>query len=82
MMHDIESSGTPYCWWRSAAAIPVAMLLFGCSPQGAGTVEVSDPQAIRAKMEGGAAPAKPTTEKEKKAIELEEAAKKSHPKLS
>jgi hypothetical protein len=58
------------------------MILAGCAPEGAGTVKVGDPAAVRAKLEGGGASSKkPVSAKQAKALETEEAAKKKTPKL-
>ena len=70
----VERSG------RLAAALLV-MALSGCSPEGAGTLEVSKPEAVQSKGAGGEAAAKPKTQKQAKALQIEEEAAKKNPKL-
>jgi hypothetical protein len=53
----------------------------GCSPEGAGTIEVSKPDAIQAKAAGGRAGSQPVSGKQAKALEIEEQAAKKNPKL-
>ncbi len=69
-------------WFGGLAAAPLAILLAGCGPEGAGTIKVGNPAAIRGKLEaGGASSQKPVSAKQAKALENEEAAKKKTPKL-
>lgn len=63
------------------AIVPMAMIAAGCSPEGAGTVDVASPKEVRAKQEEGQASAKPPAAKQAKAKELEVEAAKKNPKL-
>jgi len=63
------------------AVVPLAMILSGCGPEGAGSIKIEDPQAVRAKVEGGGTSTKPLTAKQAKAKELEAEAAKKNPKL-
>jgi hypothetical protein len=54
----------------------------GCSPEGAGSIKIENPDAVRAKFAGeGAGTGKPLTTKEAAAKALVEEAGKKHPKL-
>jgi hypothetical protein len=68
-------------WTGRLAATLLVMVLVGCSPEGAGTIEVNKPDAVQSKAAGGDATIKPTTEKQAKAVQIEEEAAKKHPKL-
>jgi len=57
------------------------MVLAGCGPEGAGTVDVGSPKDIRSKLDAGGASNKPLTAKQAKALQNEEAAAKKTPKL-
>jgi hypothetical protein len=61
--------------------VSLALGLAGCNPGGTGTVEVSKPGAIQAKEGSGGSTVKPASEKQAKALEVEEQAAKKHPKL-
>jgi hypothetical protein len=64
---------------RVAAAI-LLVGLAGCDSPGAGTIKIENPEAVRSKFTGPAAP-KAESEKQSKAIEAEKEAAKKHPKL-
>jgi hypothetical protein len=66
---------------RSGCCAALSLALAGCSPQGAGTMDVSKPDEIQAKVAGGEAAAKPQTEKQAKAVQIEQEAAKKNPKL-
>jgi hypothetical protein len=68
-------------WTGRLAAASLAMVLVGCGPEGAGTIEVNKPDAIQSKAAGGDAIVKPTTAKQAKAMQIEEEAAKKNPKL-
>jgi hypothetical protein len=68
-------------WFAGLAAAPLAMILAGCGPEGAGTIKVGNPTEVRAKLEGGGTPVKPRTAKQAKALQAEEEAAKKNPKL-
>jgi hypothetical protein len=69
-------------WFAGLAAAPMAMILGGCAPEGTGTIKVGNPADVRAKAEASeAAPNKPVSAKQAKALQNEEAAKKKTPKL-
>jgi hypothetical protein len=63
------------------ASVPLAMVLAGCGPEGAGTVDVGNPQAVGSKLGGGETPNKPLTKKQAKGLETEAEAAKKNPKL-
>ncbi len=69
------------CRFFGLAVLPLAMILSGCGPEGAGSIKIEDPQAVRSKVEGGAASTKPLTAKQAKAKEIEAEAAKKNPKL-
>ena len=69
------------CRLFGVAVVPLAMILSGCGPEGAGSIKIEDPQAVRATVEGGGASTKPMTAKEAKAKEAEAEAAKKNPKL-
>jgi hypothetical protein len=73
------SVGCP--WFGRLAAGWLAAVFVGCSPPGAGTIEIADPQAVRAQAGGGGASVKPVTQKQADAIKIEEAAVKKSRKL-
>ncbi len=62
------------------AILSLVVTLEACSPEGAGTIKIENPEAVRAKAEGVGA-VKPKTAKQAKALEIEEAAAKKNPKL-
>ncbi len=66
---------------RSGRFAALSLVLAGCSPEGVGTMDVSKPNEIQAKVAGGEASAKPKTEKQAKAVQIEEEAAKKNPKL-
>ena len=66
-------------WLGKCAAVPLAMLLVGCAPEGTGTIKV-DSQAVRAKAEGAAA-STPANQKQAAALKAEQEAAKKNPKL-
>ena len=68
-------------WLGGLAAAPLAVILAGCGPEGAGTVDVGTPKEVRSKIEAGGAPIKPRTAKQAKALQIEEEAAKKNPKL-
>jgi hypothetical protein len=68
-------------WFGSLAAAPFAMLIAGCSQDGAGSIDIGDPQAVRAKAEGGLATKEPVSQKQAAALKAEEEAAKKNPKL-
>ncbi len=74
-----STSGTRRVGRFAAATLLFAMA--GCSPEGTGTIKIEDPQAARDKVAGGSAAKKPESEKQAKALEVEEEATKKHPKL-
>jgi hypothetical protein len=61
-----------------AAAYPAA----ACSPYGTGNVDIGAPAEVRAKVEGSPTTAKGLSGSKAKALEIEEAAAKKHPKLN
>jgi hypothetical protein len=63
------------------AVVPLAIILSGCGPEGAGSIKIEDPQAVRATVEGGGTSTKPLTAKQAKAKEIEAEAAKKNPKL-
>jgi hypothetical protein len=72
------------CWVRwcgSLAAPPLAMLIAGCTQDGAGSINIGDPQAVRAKVQGGPATKQPVSPKQAAALKAEEEAAKKNPKL-
>jgi hypothetical protein len=69
-------------WFTAIAAVPLATLGLGCSPDGTGTINIEDPQSVRAKAEGGNTADKPSTEKRAEALRIEAEAVKKHPKLN
>ena len=68
-------------WGGRFAALTVSVALVGCGQEGAGTIKIENPQAVREKFEGGAAGKKPVSAKQAKALQAEEEAAKKHPKL-
>lgn len=68
-------------WFGVLAAGPLAMILAGCGPEGAGTIKVGNPAEVRAKLDGGGATVQPKTAKQAKALKVEEEAAKKNPKL-
>jgi hypothetical protein len=66
----------------AAALVAIPVGLFGCSPDGAGTVDIKDATAARKKMEGESRESrKLSAETKAKNKALEEAAGAKHPKL-
>jgi hypothetical protein len=63
------------------AAMAFSAALPGCSPDGAGTIKIEDPGAVRAKFDASPAAGTAATEKQAKALQAEEEAAKKHPKL-
>lgn len=63
------------------AALTSSAALSGCSPEGSGTIKVENPQATRSKFGGDVAREKASTEKQAKALSIEEEAAKKNPKL-
>lgn len=63
------------------AVVPLAMILSGCGPEGAGTLDVGSPNEVRAKLEGDQDSSKPVATKQAKAKEIEAEAAKKNPKL-
>jgi hypothetical protein len=53
----------------------------GCSPEGAGSIKIENPEAVRAKVVGPAESSVKETPKQAKAKELTDEAAKKHPKL-
>jgi hypothetical protein len=53
----------------------------GCSPEGAGSIKIENPEAVRAKVAGPATSSGKETPKEAKAKALEAEAAKKNPKL-
>jgi hypothetical protein len=53
----------------------------GCSPEGAGSIKIENPEAVRAKVAGPAESSGTVTPKQAKAKALEEEAAKKNPKL-
>jgi hypothetical protein len=68
-------------WFGSLAAPPLAMLIAGCTQDGAGSINIGDPQAVRAKVQGGPATKQPVSQKQAAALKAEEEAAKKNPKL-
>jgi hypothetical protein len=68
-------------WFASLAIAPLAMLIAGCTQDGAGSIKVGDPQAVRAKAEGDLSSKKPASKKQAAALKSEEEAAKKNPKL-
>ena len=68
-------------WGGGIAAVTLSVALAGCSPEGAGSIKIENPEAVRKKFEGNSAGKKPATEKQARALEAEEEAAKKHPKL-
>jgi hypothetical protein len=62
-------------------AIALAIAPAGCSPEGAGSIKIDNPQAVRSKFDGPAESKAPAGSKQAKALEAEEEAAKKHPKL-
>lgn len=63
------------------AGLLLAATVTGCSPEGAGTIDVGKPEAVQAKAGGSEGIAKPKTDKQAKALQIEEEAVKKNPKL-
>jgi hypothetical protein len=60
----------------------LALFAPGCTEEGAGSIHIADPQAVRAKGDGAATPStKPATAKQAAALKAEEEAAKKNPKL-
>jgi hypothetical protein len=60
----------------------LAAFAAGCSPEGAGSIKIDDPEAVRAKVSApSGAPKQPLTPKQAAAKALEDEAAKKHPKL-
>jgi hypothetical protein len=68
-------------WIGRLAAVALSVALTGCSPEGTGSIKIENPQAIREKFEGKTDATKAKSAKQAKAVEVEEAAAKKHPKL-
>ena len=68
-------------WGGGVAAGALSVALAGCSPEGAGSIKIENPQAVRDKVAGNPADKKPATKKQAKALELEDEAAKKHGKL-
>ena len=68
-------------WFSSLAAVPLAMLVTGCTQDGEGSIKVGDPQSLRAKAPGGLATKAPVSPKQAAALKAEEEAAKKNPKL-
>jgi hypothetical protein len=81
-MIPYSSKSTDIVWLgRRFAVLTLAVALAGCSPEGAGSIKIENPEAVRDKVAGGSAIRKPATPKEAKARELEDEAAKKHGKL-
>ncbi len=59
-----------------------ASMLAGCSPEGAGTIKIENPEAVREKFAPVGKATGKETPKQAKAKELEEEAAKKHGKLN
>lgn len=69
-------------WSGRLAGAMFLVTLTGCSPDGAESIKIGDPNAVRSKYEGGGAGAsKAGTEKPSRALELDAEAAKKNPKL-
>jgi hypothetical protein len=68
-------------WGGGIAAGALSVALAGCSPEGAGSIKIENPEAVREKVVGGPADKKPATAKQAKALQIEEEAAKKHGKL-
>jgi hypothetical protein len=68
-------------WSIRLAVVALAIAPAGCSPEGAGSIKIEDPQAVRAKGEGLESKMPPKSAKQAKAIQIEEEAAKKNPKL-
>ena len=63
------------------AAVALSVALAGCSPEGAGSIKIENPEAVREKVAGPPVDKKAATAKQAKALELEAEAAKKHGKL-
>ena len=70
-----------YGYQRLLESVTLSVALAGCSPEGAGSIKIENPQAVRDKVAGPPVYKKPATEKQARALEAEEEAAKKHPKL-
>jgi hypothetical protein len=61
--------------------IGLAIACAGCSPEGAGSIKIDNPQAVRSKFDGGADRKAPADSKQAQALQLEEEAAKKNPKF-
>ena len=68
-------------WFSSLAAMPLAMLVTGCTQDGGGSIKVGDPQSVRARAPGGLATKEPVSQKQAAALKAEDEAAKKNPKL-
>jgi hypothetical protein len=68
-------------WFGALAAAPLMWFAAGCTQDGTGSISVGDPQAVRAKAEGGLASQEPVSPKQAAALKIEEEAAKKNPKL-
>ena len=58
------------------------LIIAGCTQDGAESITIGDPQAVRAKVQGGLATKEPVSQKQAAALKSEEEAAKKHPKLN
>jgi hypothetical protein len=77
--HKTKKAARPFVL---AGLVAMSLSLAGCGPEGAGSVKIENPQAIREKAGGGGQnPKKPTTAKQAKVQAIVDEAVKKHPKL-
>jgi hypothetical protein len=68
-------------WGGGIAAGALSVALAGCNPEGAGSIKIENPEAVREKVAGPPVDKKAATPKQAKALELEAEAAKKHGKL-
>jgi hypothetical protein len=68
-------------WFGAFAGAPLMMFVAGCTQDGAGSINIGNPQAVRAKAEGNVASKVPVSANQAAALKIEEEAAKKNPKL-
>ncbi len=81
MIQQVDQTRFGRAWFGKSSALVLGVVLVGCAPDGAGSIELDDPSAVRARAEGPGASAKAAAGKPAASPKGEEEAAKKNPKL-